>query len=424
MPESPHFDVAILGGGPAGCSAASWLAQLGLSTLLVEREAQLCATLWGLDFRQDWVLGQPASALADLALTYARQVEQTPRIALRLGTRAESARHEAGAWTLQLATGEHVQSRALLVATGLRLLRPARYFGVPHPRVLDATSLTTRRDTLPPGRVLLLGAGDNAAENALFLADRGFDVTVWARGAWRAQAHLVSRVEAHERISLRLGTPLPDALRPHDTGVSVSTSAGDERGDERFDHVAALLGFEPEPSAFGLLSEHDRPHAFVAGDASGRWHPCVQTALADGVQAAKLIEQALRPEAATAAPQRFNNRQVIHLQGLRFKANLGILDFERDGPQPIQVDAEVNLGALPIVARDADIGRVLDYRRIRAAIIDECTTEHTDLVEALVGKLCNRLMSLAGVVGVRVKLTKLEIFPDCEVAVSAETGIW
>ncbi|MDP1205838.1 dihydroneopterin aldolase, partial [Klebsiella pneumoniae] len=85
------------------------------------------------------------------------------------------------------------------------------------------------------------------------------------------------------------------------------------------------------------------------------------------------------------------------------------------------VDAEINLGALPIVARDADIGRVLDYRRVRAAIIDECTTEHTDLVEALVGKLCNRLMSLPGVVGVRVKLTKLEIFPDCEVAVSAET---
>ena len=416
MPDSTSFDVAILGGGPAGCSAASWLAQLGLSTLLVEREPELCAALRGLNFRQDWVLGQPAAALADLALAYARQVQATDGITLRMRTRAESARHAAGAWALQLATGEHVQSRALLIATGLRLLRPARYFAVPHPRVLDATTLTTARDTLPPGRALLLGAGDNAAENALFLADRGFDVTVWARGDWRAQAHLVARIEAHPRIQRRLATPLPDALRPDDAGVTV--------GSERFEVVAALLGFEPEPSAFALLSEHDRPHAFVAGDASGRWHPCVQTALADGVQAAKLIEQALRPEGPSAAPQRFTNRQVIHLQGLRFKANLGILDFERTGPQPIQVDAEVNLGALPIVARDADIGRVLDYRRVRAAIIDECTTEHTDLVEALVGKLSNRLMSMAGVVGVRVKLTKLEIFPDCEVAVSAETGIW
>lgn len=409
------IDVAILGGGPAGCSAASWLGQLGLTTLLVEREPQLCAALKGLDFTQDWVLGEPAARLAELADRYAAQAQATPGLALRLGTRAESARHSPEGWALQLGTGEHVQARALLVATGLRLLRPARFFAVPHGRVLDASQLTARREALQPGRVLLLGAGDNAAENALFLADRGHDVTVWARSDWRAQTHLIERAQAHPRIQLRLATPLPDTLLPDDDGVSVL--------DERFDVVAALLGFEPEPSAFELLDGNSRQHAFVAGDASRRWHPCVQTALADGVQAAKQIEQALRP-AERKPPQRHHNRQVIHLQGLRFRANLGVLDFERTGAQPIQVDAEVNLGALPVVARDADIGRVLDYRRVRTAIIDECTAEHTDLVEALLGKLSNRLMGLPGVVGVRLKLTKLEIFPDCEVAISTELGAW
>lgn len=415
MPSPLSIDAAILGGGPAGCSAASWLGQLGLTTLLVEREPQLCAALAGLDFPQDWVLSEPATRLSDLAGRYAAQAVATPGLVLRTGTQAESARHTPDGWALQLGTGEHVQARALLLATGLRLLRPARYFAVPHARVMDAAALTSRRETLPPGRVLLLGAGDNAAENALFLADRGHDVTVWARGGWRAQTHLVERVQSHARIQLRLATPLPDALIPDDDGVTAGT--------ERFDHAAALLGFEPEPSAFTLLDEHARQRVFVAGDASGRWHPCVQTALADGVQAAKQIELALRPQVA-AAPQRYNNRQVIHLQGLRFRANLGVLDFERTGPQPIQVDAEVNLGAMPVVARDADIGHVLDYRRVRTAIIDECTAEHTDLVEALLGKLCNRLMSLPGVVGVRLKLTKLEIFPDCEVAISTELGAW
>jgi dihydroneopterin aldolase len=415
MPSPTSIDVAILGGGPAGCSAASWLGQMGMTSLLVERDTRLCAALAGLHFAQDWVLGEPAAHLAALGEHYAAQAQATPGLTLRLGTQAESARHTPDGWTLQLSTGEHVQARALLVATGLRLLRPARYFAVPHDRVLDAAQLTTRREALPAGRVLLLGAGDNAAENALFLAERGFDVTVWTRGGWRAQTHLVERAAAHPRITLRLATPLPEALLPDGDGVTV--------GAERFDFVAALLGFEPEPSAFALLDEASRQRAFVAGDASGRWHPCVQTALADGVQAAKQIEQALRPQ-AVAAPQRYNNRQVIHLQGLRFRANLGVLDFERTGPQPIQVDAEVNLGALPVVARDADIGHVLDYRRVRTAIIDECTAEHTDLVEALLGKLCNRLMSLPGVVGVRLKLTKLEIFPDCEVAISTELGAW
>jgi dihydroneopterin aldolase len=371
--------------------------------------------LAALDFKQDWVLGEPATRLSELAGQYAAQAQATPGLALRLGAKVESVRHTLDGWALQLAGGERVQARALLIATGLRLLRPSRYFASPHARVLDAATLTARRATLPPGRMLLLGAGDNAAENALFLAERGFDVTVWARGGWRAQTHLVERVEAHPRIALRLSTPLPEALLPDAQGITVGT--------ERFELAAVLLGFEPEPSAFALLDAHARQRAFVAGDASGRWHPCVQTALADGVQAAKQIEQALRPQAA-AAPQRHNNRQVIHLQGLRFRANLGVLDFERTGPQPIQVDAEVNLGALPVVARDADIGHVLDYRRVRTAIIDECTQEHTDLVEALLGKLCNRLMGLPGVVGVRLKLTKLEIFPDCEVAISTELGAW
>jgi len=138
------------------------------------------------------------------------------------------------------------------------------------------------------------------------------------------------------------------------------------------------------------------------------------------------VETFLRPlrEAQPPPALRRNNRQVIHITGLRFGANLGVLDFEREGPQPIQVDAEVNLGAQTIVSRDADIGHVLDYRRVRLIIIDECTAEHTDLLEALLGKLCTRLMKLPGVAGVRIKVTKLEIFPDCQVAISAECGYW
>ncbi|XHS80506.1 dihydroneopterin aldolase [Burkholderiaceae bacterium UC74_6] len=122
--------------------------------------------------------------------------------------------------------------------------------------------------------------------------------------------------------------------------------------------------------------------------------------------------------------QHHHRQQVIHIAGLRFDANLGILDFEREDPQPIQVDAEINLGPQALVSSDADIGHVLDYRRIRQIIIDECTAEHTDILEALVAKLCTRLMKLPGVMGVRVKVNKLEIFPDCQVAISAETGTW
>lgn len=117
-------------------------------------------------------------------------------------------------------------------------------------------------------------------------------------------------------------------------------------------------------------------------------------------------------------------RQTLTLQGLRFDANLGILDQEKTAPQPIQVDAELHLGAQPLMPKDDDIFHVLDYRKVRRIIIDECTAEHVNLLETLIGKLAQRLLQLPGVVSVRVKIAKLEIFDDCEVAIRMEAGEW
>jgi len=122
-------------------------------------------------------------------------------------------------------------------------------------------------------------------------------------------------------------------------------------------------------------------------------------------------------------PHTFGN-ETLTLTGLRFNASLGILELEKSAPQPIQVDAELNLGRQPLLPSDDDIKRVLDYRRVRKIIIDECTAEHVNLLETLIGKLANRLLQLPGVVGVRVKIVKLEIFDDCEVAIRVETGRW
>ncbi len=116
--------------------------------------------------------------------------------------------------------------------------------------------------------------------------------------------------------------------------------------------------------------------------------------------------------------------QTLTLTGLRFDANLGILESEKVAPQPIQVDAELSLGTQPLLPHDDDINHVLDYRKVRQIIISECTAEHVNLLETLIGKLAHRLMQLPGVLGVRVKIAKLEIFEDCEVAIRMEAGQW
>jgi dihydroneopterin aldolase len=116
--------------------------------------------------------------------------------------------------------------------------------------------------------------------------------------------------------------------------------------------------------------------------------------------------------------------QILTLTGLRFDASLGILDHEKTAPQPIAVDAELNLGTQLLTPPDDDLFHVLDYRRVRKIIIDECTAEHVNLLESLIGKVAARLMDLPGVLGVRVRIAKLEIFEDCEVAIRVETGQW
>jgi len=127
------------------------------------------------------------------------------------------------------------------------------------------------------------------------------------------------------------------------------------------------------------------------------------------------------PHADSLAP---SGKQTLTLTGLRFDASLGILEHEKNAPQPIQVDAELNLGPQPLLPRDDDISNVLDYRKVRKIIIDECASEHVNLLESLIGKLSSRLMQLHGVKGVRVKIAKLKIFEDCEVAIRMETGQW
>lgn len=116
--------------------------------------------------------------------------------------------------------------------------------------------------------------------------------------------------------------------------------------------------------------------------------------------------------------------QILTLTGLRFDANLGVLDHEKTAPQPIKVDAELNLGTQPLHPRDDDLTHVLDYRRVRTIIIEECTARHVNLLESLIGKVADRLMRLPGVLGVRVRIAKLEIFDDCEVAIRMESGQW
>jgi dihydroneopterin aldolase len=119
-----------------------------------------------------------------------------------------------------------------------------------------------------------------------------------------------------------------------------------------------------------------------------------------------------------------HNNRILSITGLRFNANLGILDHEKNAPQAIQVDADLQIDSPALELHQDEINHVLDYRRVHTLIIQICTYKHVNLLESLTGELCKELLSLPNVVGSRVRITKLNIFDDCEVSIQQQIGLW
>jgi thioredoxin reductase len=296
----------VIGAGPAGASCASWLAQQGIAATVLEAAAEPMPLLARLDLRQDWVLGAPATSTAALGRQYAAHVRSMPRITLRCGVRIAGIEALArGRMALRLDDGQVLVAQALVIATGLRPRRTP-WPATGDAALLDAIALTVGREQFPAGqRILLMGGGDNAAENAHFLASRGHRVVLWARGDWRAQATLREAALQTPGVEVRLRTPLPDTV-VHERGSWHVSSAA--HGSETFDQAAALFGYEPDDGAWAQLRASPAWQAagwpdlpivdahqlaaeglFLAGDVSQRLHPSIQTALADGVTAAKHV---------------------------------------------------------------------------------------------------------------------------------------
>ena len=119
-----------------------------------------------------------------------------------------------------------------------------------------------------------------------------------------------------------------------------------------------------------------------------------------------------------------HGKQVLSFKGLRFNAELGILPEEHKATQPIEVNAQLNMGEQPLTPEHDDICNVLDYRKVRELIIETCTAKRCNLLESLIGEVSHALMGLPNVVGVRVQIIKLEVFDDCEVAIQMDAGTW
>jgi thioredoxin reductase (NADPH) len=202
------FDLAVVGGGPAGLAAAVYGASEGLDTVLVE--ASLPGGQAGRTTRIENYLGFPRG-VSGQDLTQ-KAFLQAVKFCAVINSPCEACSLETvdGQLVVTLSTGAQVPAHAVIVATG------ARYGKLPLEKWSDfegtniyyaATELEAR--SCRGSEVAVIGGANSAGQAAIFLAGKGSLVRLICRGddlSKKMSRYLVDRVESHPRIEVHLSS--------------------------------------------------------------------------------------------------------------------------------------------------------------------------------------------------------------------------
>jgi thioredoxin reductase len=311
--------IVILGAGPAGLSAALWLRNFGFEPRVVEVAAQ-AGGLQNLNFlANDWVLGQPGQTGPSLARRFVDHV-RAAQVAMLTGVRPLRLTGAAGDFRVEFDNGSAATCAALLIATGTRyraaevLADVAGMSGIAPGRVAYGPYAFADLDALAGRRVLIVGGGDNAFENARLLAPSAAMVHLAVRGRSRAQQGLAAAVAA-EQVAGRcrvFEAARLSAVRDGPTGLAVTLVVGGREANIVVDRLHVLAGYEPNtafvdallPAAttsamrfdaqrYLLVDQAGRTGAagiYAAGDVCNPVFPSVVSAIAQGALVAKTIE--------------------------------------------------------------------------------------------------------------------------------------
>jgi thioredoxin reductase (NADPH) len=304
-------NVVILGGGPAGLTAAIYAARANLAPLMIEgAEAggQLMLTTLVENYPgfEEGVMG-PA-----LMQTMRTQAERVGAEFISEDVREVEFRRRP--FEIVTASDARVEARAVIVATGAS----ARLLGLPGEARLIGRGVSTcatcdgfffrNRD------VVVAGGGDSALEEALYLGNLAKSVTVvHRRDALRASKIMQQRAFAHPKIGFIWDTVIEDILgNGVVSGVRLKNLKSQEISERSVDGVFVAIGHVPNTALFkdqleldtqGYIKLRERSYTsiegvFAAGDVHDRVYRQAVTAAGFGCVAAIDAERWLQGQGA------------------------------------------------------------------------------------------------------------------------------
>ncbi|HKT52525.1 MAG TPA: thioredoxin-disulfide reductase [Candidatus Angelobacter sp.] len=214
-------------------------------------------------------------------------------------------------FTLDFGGGKMVQTRTLIIASGAS----ARWLGLPNEQKLighGVSSCATCDGFFFSGKpITVIGGGDSAMEEALFLTRFATKVTIiHRRDHFRASKIMLERARKHEKIEFLTDTIVDDVLDVNQKEVTALKLRNTKTGKAwDFPTSAMFLGIGHEPNARmftgvldmdqdGYLKTRDFvftnvPGVFACGDVQDRRYRQAITAAGSGCAAAMEVEKFL-----------------------------------------------------------------------------------------------------------------------------------
>jgi thioredoxin reductase (NADPH) len=324
QPTQEHYDLVIVGGGPAGLAAAVYGASEGLRTVMIEREAP--GGQAGQSSRIENYLGFPAGLSgSDLAR---RATDQARRLGAELLTVQDAARLrvEGAGRFIDLSGGGSLSANTVLVASGVAYRKMdapgfAQFTGA---GIYYGAAMTEAR-ACADQHVVVIGGANSAGQAAVYFSSYAKRVTMLVRGDSLAKSmshYLIDQIAAFPNIDVRTGASAVSA--GGEDGRLRTVTVRDAHGTESVEEVDAcfvFIGASPHTDWLdGVVARDERgfilagpdvreagwplkrdplvletsvPGVFVAGDVRARSIKRVASAVGEGSMSVSLIHEYL-----------------------------------------------------------------------------------------------------------------------------------
>ena len=291
------YDILIVGGGPAGLTAAIYAARAGKRTAILEKEA------FGGQIASAPLVENYPGILSISGAELARQMTEQARTfgAEIVYTEAAGLEKTSAGFRVSCTDGVR-EAKTVILATGAA----HRQLGLPGETALTGCGISycavCDGAFYEGADVAVVGGGDTALQDALFLASTCRSVTlIHRRDTFRASAQLVRRAQAQENIRILRNCTVQRLLLSDDSLQGAELLNGKTGETERIyvEGLFVAVGQTPQSAPFedavatengyylaGEDTNTSRPGVFAAGDGRKKQVRQLTTAVSDGAAAA------------------------------------------------------------------------------------------------------------------------------------------